>query len=629
MPDIRDRIRRLWPVGSSGKISAIAATIPHAGPREINALATELLALAGGPKGEAALTAIVGVWEHLSAEARSTALTVGRGRWRPLLSRLLEAGTEPERLGAARVAASLADPELLGAVVRALGAGTAEQAEAVEHALCETARLVGEEDEAERRIAVARALIEAIDGYERHRRSRIVPAAMRLLVSAGPAAGAAAGRFLIPLLRTAEHPVHMVIRGQVRRCPETMARAFALWGLAHASIKPACLERLARAEGPEAHEQALSRWHLLKNPARARRLERLMSYAKRPGQWLPENADLRALSDDARMGYIAMAGATPMPARARDAALGAVLGDTSAAVRHAAVREATACRAGACLNDLCSDRDERVALSAALALVATAEADALIEADRERLLAALAQSPHERVRALAAGIRAAGRPGSPGFALVALGQREMIARAVAGSPADPRQLATAVMQVGHARLPGVEPLLRSAATLDDVRVRANAIDAMVHAARPRWMAAPAAADATLELLLDRALDPEHRIRANCARGLLLAARGGGRAEAAESPYRELAAAGAQTACAMLGDQRPMHRIAGLWLVERLAGDLAGAPGVMDRVSWLTRGERTALERARAERCAGRLMAEVRHGWARGPRARGAALEAAA
>nr|MCU0689639.1 hypothetical protein [Phycisphaerales bacterium] len=164
-------------------------------------------------------------------------------------------------------------------------------------------------------------------------------------------------------------------------------------------------------------------------------------------------------------------------------------------------------------------------------------------------------------------------------------------------------------------------LLADCLNLPDARVRANAIDAMVRCGR-HATAAPTAGPTTnpaapaphpadniiIELLLDRALDPHHRIRASVARGLMSLGLTHG------SP--ELTSAGRRTLVEMLRDQRPMHRVAGLWLAERFAPVVCEQAEVIDAVSAINQRAGDEREAYRASRAGQRLSVEARAVWGR-------------
>jgi hypothetical protein len=147
-------------------------------------------------------------------------------------------------------------------------------------------------------------------------------------------------------------------------------------------------------------------------------------------------------------------------------------------------------------------------------------------------------------------------------------------------------------------------------------VRANAAEAVL--GRVSRLGEPTAVDTAI---LELKSDPHHRARASVLRALL-----GGPEPLDVGAMPELVS--------MLGDPRPLHRLAGLWAVERLA--LAPAPGagspVVQRlgdfstlVAQAARSEPEEAVRERAVRCAARMLARVRLMWRDGA---GAGSEAA-
>ena len=103
-----------------------------------------------------------------------------------------------------------------------------------------------------------------------------------------------------------------------------------------------------------------------------------------------------------------------------------------------------------------------------------------------------------------------------------------------------------------------------------------------------------------ELLAGLTDDPHHRVRGSAVRGLVRYGHASG---------REL--------LEMLDDERPLHRLAGLWVVERasLAAQLpAGWGEWSSRVAEMARAEPEAPVRERARRSAARMLARMRVGW---------------
>ncbi len=75
------------------------------------------------------------------------------------------------------------------------------------------------------------------------------------------------------------------------------------------------------------------------------------------------------------------------------------------------------------------------------------------------------------------------------------------------------------------------------------------------------------------------------------------------------------AAGSRTLAGLLSDARVMHRVAGLWLTERVGGALSSDSELLDRVKHV--GERAIdpMEKSWAARAKGRIEHEVRVQWA--------------
>lgn len=120
---------------------------------------------------------------------------------------------------------------------------------------------------------------------------------------------------------------------------------------------------------------------------------------------------------------------------------------------------------------------------------------------------------------------------------------------------DPRLRATAISALSDAPMLAAssrdaERVIEECLHDADTRVRANAVEAVAKRVRH----SPGASDHALLTLLELKDDGAHRARANALRGLLEAAAG------------EPSVDGV---CAMLADERPMHRLAGVWLAGRV------------------------------------------------------------
>jgi hypothetical protein len=240
-----------------------------------------------------------------------------------------------------------------------------------------------------------------------------------------------------------------------------------------------------------------------------------------------------------------------------------------------------------------------------IALTEPASRAWLSPAGRTRALAARRTEPDRLAGELRDAASAAGETRSRVDAIrlarrlrLLAGWEETLAGLIEAPPKEARVSATAASAI--ADLPGPYPadLLERALVHPDPRVRANAVEAMDALARRHADERPGID----RRLVEHKADNEHRARANALRAL---ARGPG----PESAGGDLAR--------MLSDDRPTHRLAGVWLAERL---LCGG-GVADeawqemarRIAGLARHEVDAHIRARAKRCSRRLLAEINRG----------------
>ena len=120
---------------------------------------------------------------------------------------------------------------------------------------------------------------------------------------------------------------------------------------------------------------------------------------------------------------------------------------------------------------------------------------------------------------------------------------------------DPRLRATAISALSDGAMLSAssrdaERVIEECLHDADTRVRANAVEAVAKRVRH----SPGASDHALLTLLELKDDGAHRARANALRGLLETAAG----EPSVDGVR-----------AMLADERPMHRLAGVWLAGRV------------------------------------------------------------
>jgi hypothetical protein len=393
-------------------------------------------------------------------------------------------------------------------------------------------------------------------------------------------------------------------------------------------MRSACAERLSRAASATEHEGVLSRWHLSLNPRRGAKVA------------MPTPQELSTLSADARTGAAKLAPGAVGRDQARTV-LSPLLGDPDPLVRHAASLAAGPAE----LPDFTFDAHDSIAASAArrwsLAGLRSAKGSLLLRAvetddgTRRRLAAALSRAPTSAVRHVGCRDLAAYDWAVDPSPAARVAARHMLARDPEGAtrrlideldssdarrrlgaigviralslhevfagrllaiardettpvnPAPPnpaagstdaRLRATAVSALGDASMlvsassrqaqQAIQDCLHDA----DARVRANAVEAVARRVRH----SPGTSDHELLTLLELKDDGAHRARANALRGLL------------ESAAGEPSIEGVH---AMLADERPLHRLAGVWLAGRVLpgvkpviaaryGELVGAVNLM-------------------------------------------------
>lgn len=174
----------------------------------------------------------------------------------------------------------------------------------------------------------------------------------------------------------------------------------------------------------------------------------------------------------------------------------------------------------------------------------------------------------------------------------------------------PRVAAAAVSSLGCIGTAGAVTTLLECLNHADDRVRANAVESL---ARHMRDAEQHGRDtpSLVAVLLELKSDPSHRVRANAIRALL-------RPSAAVAS----SASTARALSNMLGDERPMHRIAGLWVVDcaivagvdRSMGD--ASVQVALSLDTLARTDGEPKVRLRAAQCAGRMLGATRESWSR-------------
>ena len=463
------------------------------------------------------------------------------------------------------------------------------------------------------------------------------------------------------LLDEASHPSHAPIAVAIKRrgVPVLRERAWRL--LTSPGLGAAALERVARAETPYEHEHVLRDAHLALNPKRARRAHLIDVRTRRSGASVtlergaavPDAETCRQLTPRARRGLTRFVGALGV-----DSALGRMIRaplliDEDPIARLSAARVAEPVE----LADYLFDVDPLVARSALLRWSTVGQPEGLRwpprlrEAGRARLAGRLGRHGDAMVARLgreewdrlspfnprSPGGRVAARRwlrGDPKGFLAQLGARlespdaaarldalmlirtlrlsARFEKAIVAHASDegenPRVRATCVAMMGEIGSHASDEVVRAALRSADARVRANAVEAK--ARRTRAPADLASAEpATHAVMIELKDDPHHRVRANALRALL---RSG-----TPNRSRVFEPAAVEGLESMLGDDRDTHRIAGVWLAERvLSGFGRGRLGgrwdeLARRVASIATADPSERARVRASRCAARLLGELK------------------
>lgn len=605
--------------------------------QEAQALGSALLQTARLRPDSLAVPHLVSRWNTLGVSQRGELGLIIGSDWPELAAYMAQDADPVTRASVAQACGEIGGPGVhAGATIVQLLADADERvAECAEATLAVFMLGLAQRTLDDRGQAAARAAADAaIETFDKHRRT----GALRIAIQHGLVSHTAAPGAM-KWMNDADHPAHMVVRGLIRTSDDPAMRSCAWVWLKHPSLATACAQRLTKADSLAEQSVVLERSHLALNPARAAGLVSSNRVDERDfAGALPRLSQIDGLSVDARRGLARWLEVVPVSRRLRDAASAILLTDEEPSVRQSLVVSAAGAEDGhspACLLDLIFDAEAKVASTAADAVLCRAGREQVPHGQRERLIAVLMRSGHDSLRHLSAQLaqRPGGQERERAFAdAVRLTERF----AQEGEQAvSPRAVASAVITLAATDGPdeSVEPLLIKAVKLPDARVRANAIDGLLRRARKT----PQSRNAVpiVDLLLDHATDPHHRIRANAARGLLLCGWSGDAGATVEEKQRgaALVAAGSRTLAALIADNRTMHRVAGLWLAHRLGdavvrsdngGEDQGS-ALLDRVAHASGRAIDPMERFWAERARTRLEVTLRDRWSR----RAPALEEAA
>jgi hypothetical protein len=584
------------------------------------------------PTADACAAALVKRWDVLPSETRTEVLSVACSAIRDALLEVHRSAAGA-RLAIARAVGDLQDPSLIPLILPMLT--DAEIGKAAEESLValaagavglnpdtvvtsrwETVPSAHASEPGER--ADLHARVAGLAGaYAHHRRQGVLSAAIILLDPAALAWGSSRD----PLVRWFQdrgHESHMALRAALKRSPGAVGVRRAWEWLGRGVADRACCERIGAASGPLEQSELLDRAHLVANPARVRRLVQITVNAaaiRRGRGVLPGPDQLAGLSAGRRGRLPALAGALRLPPQVQSEIISAAVADREPAVRFAAFRQAP----GETAPLLARDGHAGVAAAASVHLFVSEDARAC--EDREKLwgLPADMAALHARrfLRADRGGFierlreRVESGEAEARSAAVMLARRLNVAgeielellRVLAGArrtTGEERLAATAASALGMVRTSSVAEALRACLSHDVPRIRANAVESLL---RVHGDASGALSPSSI---VELKRDPCHRVRANVLRAQLVRALRAGGEPAVELVF-------------MLSDDRPLHRLAALWALER--GIMWRSEVIQrrldsfaSRVAMMARGETEGVVRSRAERCAQLLLAEMRGRW---------------
>ncbi|MCC6659367.1 MAG: hypothetical protein IT437_00635 [Phycisphaerales bacterium] len=543
--------------------------------------------------------AAVRSWARFGPDARRFMLSSAPGRpeWAEAAQDALAVGPDARR-GVAALAAESADPAVLRVAMRLLESAGDAEAHAAEDAARSAADLaMAPGFDMVRRGELEAVVADAARAFGVHRRRGIMHAAITLL---DPRTSPDT-----PLRRwfaDDQHESHGVLRSVLRRAESPLSRTRAWWWLGGRtrSIAAAALDRVAVSHGPPDDEAVLRDAHLLASPERSRRV-RLVAARKAGGGILPLPASIAALSTRARRGLPRLVAALAMREGARADALAPLREAADPCARFLAMRASN----GGALGAYAADADLRVARSARLRLVTPGpdrdergsdpparrglNARRSLHGDREGFIrdlrARIARgSRRERLDAIAMSRR---------MLLAGEVELDLLPMLHPSAESDEYVASASAAALGDVQRDAARAAIRACLAHPSPRVRANAVES--------WLRHTVRGGGKGQAILELKGDPNHRVRANAARAAILVAAGSG-----------------EDIGPMLGDDRPLHRLAGLWLVERvLIAGLAAShwDQLASRVADLARADPETVVRERAAVCGGRLLAQVRGAWA--------------
>jgi hypothetical protein len=612
-----------------------------------------------------ALLTLARAWRVLPSESRRLALALGRDRWLRT-ARLLAEDSDPDaRMAALALANDTADPGLGKIVCRML----LDEEQRVRHLADEVIlrmalrhlrglppEVLGESFatiankpvvsfpvesevlELERSVLL-RAIADAAWDFATHRcRSPLLAV---LLLMDHPWRTRMEREIctrMRRLLSQRQHPSHAPLRSVLKRTDCPLLRERALRWLSIDAISNAALERLRVADSPVEHTLVLEHALLAMRPRRAAKLAAVSSPRLRTTSQgvLPGPENWRGHDERARVGLVTLDALLGDDDETRRARTEPALADPSALVR---MRSSSLCPP-IDLADYLFDPDPHVSRHAALrwstmgieAPRATSPACAV----RLNLCELSARSPHAQVRRFAADERArlgVTDPRHPASRARARRSYELdpsgtirlfrdrlaltdscvdtimmirmlgiekrfeldLIGLVQSEHTDDRSRASAVAALARVETNAARYVLSESMHSKDDRTRANAIEL---------------ARMPIDSFVEFRDDPHHRVRANAVRRMI---------NAGGDDHHRVAHEASGSLIELLGDPRPMHRLAGTWAAQRVvtsaARDRLGTrwSPIIAQLEELAATDENAALRDRAARCIRRLTHEIRSG----------------
>lgn len=595
----------------------------------------------------------------------------GQGGWGTALAQGLTDAYPDEQAAIARLIGETLAPEALPHLCTLIANEHDLVAEIAGRALIQAAHRANRPPQLDEltRQSIEACIVRCAQDFPEHRRKEALYALLMFLST--PAAWAASGAELRTFLKDHEHPAVLALRSIIKKDADPLSRRAALQWLPYEPLRAAAIDRLFQHAHVDGQQAVLGGAHLFANPARAAAITRAANRERPESSLTPEPTHLEHISLDAARG--AIAAASRWAADALPAIAEAALGDHRPAVRLRAVAALHAAtyvpargeRAGESalrenaielLSDFTLDTNPAVARSALIALAQSTPASA-------RRLSVLARSPHADLRTLAAFTPA---PDSPLHVRARLAAdraafvRDLQKHIIVGNAADrigairlaqrlglafemelelltilqraadlhaaaatderardeQRVAASAVAALAELFSPAAQLAVQRALQHPDDRVRANAIDALTRSARRR--AQLTRESPLLAVIVEYKHDPRHRVRAGALRAELLAT-------LRDPATGDRGAPIIRALTPLITDDRPLHRLSGLWLAERLAPELGigwkdtgATQALTGAVNELAQTDPDPQVRTRAARTARGLQARLRAGWGDAP-----------